>query len=76
MPHIYNVVRYVPLHSKVLIVAVIGGSGMDWSAYICNVAGESHSKETQYAATHGAKVDKEVAYHYFPELIDKYVWRR
>ena len=75
MAHKYNIAGFEALHSKVLAVAVIGGSGLDWSAYVCNVKGESHSKETQYAATHGTKLAKEVAYHYFPDMIDKYVWR-
>lgn len=66
--------EYRALDSKVLVVAVEGDVG-DWAAYIGAVPGNNHFKEIEIVASHGTKLDKEIAELIFPNWAKSYRWR-
>lgn len=69
-----KILRYVPLASRVLAVAVLGERN-DWSVYIDAVPGINHNKEQIVVAQHGDKISLELASIIFPEYAEKYEWR-
>lgn len=70
MPHFPDGRRYAwrALHYDVLVVAVQGGRGDDWTAYIKAVPGESHEDEWEEVYRHGGKLPKDVAELLFPSF--------
>jgi len=62
--------------TDILAVAVRGGTGKDWAAYICVVKGNVHDKEAVYAADNGQKLPYEIAKILFPEVDAEYAWRK
>jgi len=67
-------VRWIALHTRVIVVAVEGSIG-DWTAYIADVPGESHDYEWQEVMRSGAKLPREVAEALFPDFAAKFIWR-
>jgi hypothetical protein len=67
-------VRWIPLDSKVIAVAVEGEVG-DWSAYIGAVPGKDHTKEWQEILKHGTKLSRKVAEVLFPDFAKEFRWR-
>jgi hypothetical protein len=63
------------LDSHVLAVAVRGGGGFDWAAYIGAVAGVDHASEAQEVYAHGTKLYFPLAKFLFPAWAKKYSWR-
>jgi len=68
-------ISYKALSNKILVVAVQGGMGTDWSAYICIVEGQNHHREALTAWRDGTKLRYELAQVLFPRLDKKYTWR-
>ena len=60
---------------KVLAVAVQGGKGDDWAAYIDAVPGRSHKREVAKVYESGSKLPYEVAKVLFPDFDELYDWR-
>lgn len=71
----YNIVGSHPLSQRVLAIAVLGSSGLDWSAYVYHVPGLCHEDEKIIVARHGDKLSKEIATVMFPGIAKQYVWR-
>ena len=67
--------RYRALAREVLVVAVQGGRGDDWAAYIGAVPGMDHDREWEEVARSGSKLPREVAEVLFWDFADKYEWR-
>jgi len=68
--------RYVALAMDVLAVAVQGGRGDDWAAYIGSVPGNRHSEEWVGVLRHGEKLHQVIAEVMFPDFAQKYEYRR
>ncbi len=68
-------IRYKALDVKVLAVAIQGGLGTDWAAYIGSVPGENHEKEWQKVADDGSKMSYGFAKKLFPNFDSRYKWR-
>jgi hypothetical protein len=67
-------VRWVPLDSKVIAVAVEGEVG-DWSAYIGAVKGKNHDEEWHKVLKYGTKLPRKVAEALFPDFAEQFRWR-
>lgn len=67
--------RMKALAMKVLCVAIQGGLGSDWAAYIDAVPGESHKREWPQVARNGSKLPYEIAKILFPDFDELYKWR-
>lgn len=67
--------RYRSLAMKVVTVAIQGGRGDDWAAYIDAVPGQSHSREAVEVARSGTKLPYKVAAILFPDFDELYEWR-
>ena len=77
MPHLPDGRRYDwrALHYDVLVVAVQGGHGGDWAAYVKAVPGENHDREWEEVYHHGGKLPENVAKLLFPGFKDlEYRW--
>lgn len=68
-------IGYTALDTKILAIAVQGGMGTDWSAYICIVEGQNHHREALTAWRDGSKLRYEVARVLFPHWDKRYTWR-
>jgi hypothetical protein len=66
---------YCVLDQNVLAVAVQGGAGDDWAAYVGAVDGMSHDVEAEGAMRTGSKLRSDVARLLFPEFARAYKWR-
>ena len=67
-------VRYVPLDTCVLAVAV-EGEVKDWAAYVGATMGDSHEREFQDVARRGTKLPYGVARVLFPDFDRDFIWR-
>ena len=69
-----KIIAYKVLGNNVIVVATEGAI-KDWAAYIAAIIGYDTDEEEDinYAATHGTKLNPEIAIAIFPEFdIDKY----
>lgn len=70
-----NRIEYKALDSKVLAVAVRGGRGDDWTAYIGAVEGNNHEEEAVKVAAEGSKLPCVIAEKLFPDWATEFEWR-
>ena len=68
-------IRYIALHSKVLVVAK-EGIVKDWSAYCAPVPGECHEDEYMGVFGTGSKLPYNVAKVLFPDFDEEFEWRQ
>lgn len=67
---------YFPLAQRVLAVAVVTTSVGDWTAYIDAVPGQLHKNEVYAVVYVGDKLPENLAETLFPDIAERYVWRR
>ena len=67
---------FVPLSTRVLVVAVVNESVGDWAAYVDAVPGHNHVEELIPVAEDGNKVRLWMAERLFPDLANEYKWRQ
>lgn len=60
----------------IMAVALQGGAGWDWSAYIGICEGKNREEEWDSTWRKGVKLEEHIAKVLFPEFARKYRWRR
>ncbi len=63
-----DIIRWIPLASRVLVVASIDTEHGTWSAFIDAVAGKNHENEFMDVLVRGKRMSEIVAISIFPDL--------
>jgi hypothetical protein len=64
--------RYWNCNGKGICVVATVNEGIDWTAYIGADNGYDEEECIVWTASHGAKLSKEDANHFFPNIATKY----
>jgi hypothetical protein len=68
-----DLIAYIPLATRIIVVAHVNKSVGDWSAYI-GTTGDSHEGSVRTVLAKGTKVDQFLAEYWFPDY-KQYRWR-